>query len=162
MSTTRTQYRVVGTVTVERKLCLCGRPAPTGCLQSTLRQTVRNVQILIHHRDRSRILYAAIGQYPDAEHGPSEHDDFVIITADSTDGMVDIHDRRPVVLTAELPREWLGPATPKERAEQMVLFQVESSELFEWLKVDTAFSNVRNQGPSLIKLAQNCYDLDLQ
>ena len=119
------------------------------------------MQILIHHRDRSPILYAAIGQYPDAEHGPSEHDVFVIITADSTGGMVDIHDRRPVTLTAELPREWLGPATPKERAEQMVLFQVESSELFEWLKVDTAFSNVRNQGPSLIKLAQNCYDLDL-
>jgi hypothetical protein len=39
---------------------------------------------LIRHRDRSPILCAAIGQYPNAEHEPNEHDGFVIITADST------------------------------------------------------------------------------
>ena len=65
--------------------------------------------------------------------------------------MVDIHDRRPVVLTAELPCEWLGPGTPKERAEQMVLHQGEPSEVFEWFKVDTAVGYVRNKGPELIQ-----------
>lgn len=84
------------------------------------------------------MLCAAIGQLPDADEGPGEHDGFVIITADSADsagGMVDIHDRRPVVLTPELAREWLDPATPKERAEQMVLHQSEPAEAFEWFKV---------------------------
>ncbi|MCH4878515.1 SOS response-associated peptidase [Pseudomonas sp. TMW22090] len=57
---------------------------------------------LIRHRDQSPILYAAIGQYPNVEHEPGEHDGFVIITADSAGGMVDIHDRRPVALTPEL------------------------------------------------------------
>ena len=76
---------------------------------------------LIRRRDRSPILYAAIGQYPNAEHEPKEHDGFVIITADSASGMVDIHDRRPVTLSPELAREWLDPATPNERAEQMVM-----------------------------------------
>ena len=36
---------------------------------------------------------------------------------------MDIHDRRPVALSPELAREWLDPATQKERAEQMVLLQ---------------------------------------
>lgn len=78
---------------------------------------------LIRHRDGSSILCASIGQLPTPNQG--EHDGFVIITADSAGGMVDIHDRRPVVLGPELAREWLDPATPKERAEQMALLQGE-------------------------------------
>jgi len=45
----------------------------------------------------------------------------------------------------------LDPATPKERAEQMVLLQGELSEVFEWFKLDRAIGNVRNQGPGLIR-----------
>jgi putative SOS response-associated peptidase YedK len=106
---------------------------------------------LIRHHDQSPILCAAIGQYPIGEHEPGEHDGFVIITADSAGGMVDIHDRRPVTLSSELAREWLDPATPKECAEQMVLLQGEPTEAFEWFKVDRAVGNVRNHGPELIK-----------
>lgn len=65
--------------------------------------------------------------------------------------MVDIHDRRPVVLSPELAREWLDSATPKERAEQMVMHQAEPTEVFEWFKVSSAVGNVRNQGAELIK-----------
>ena len=36
----------------------------------------------------------------------------------------------PGVLPIELVREWLDPATPKERAEQMVLHQGEPAETF--------------------------------
>ena len=74
----------------------------------------------------------------------------MIITADSAGGMIDIHDRRPVVLTPELAREWLDVTTPKERAKQMVLLQGEPSETFEWFKVDHTIGNVRNQGVGLI------------
>ncbi|MHC8300409.1 SOS response-associated peptidase family protein [Pseudomonas sp. ZS1P83] len=105
---------------------------------------------LIRHRDRTPILCAAIGQYPIAEHEPSEHDGFVIITADSAGGIVDIHDRRPVALSPELAREWLDPATPKERAEQIILHQGEPTEAFKWFTVDRAVGNVRNQGQELI------------
>lgn len=102
-------------------------------------------------RDQSPILCAAIGQYPHGQNGPTEHDSFVIITADSEGGMVDIHHRRPVVLSPELAREWLNPTTPKERAEQMVLPQGEPTEKFEWFKVGRSIGNVRNQGSDLIK-----------
>jgi len=74
----------------------------------------------------------------------------VIITADGAGGMVDINDPRPVALSPDLAREWLDPATPKERAEEMVLLQGEPAEVFEWFKVDRAIGNVRNQGAALI------------
>ncbi|MGX4726171.1 SOS response-associated peptidase family protein [Pseudomonas corrugata] len=106
---------------------------------------------LIRRRDQAPVLCAAIGQFPTGGQEPGEHDGFVIITADSAGGMVDIHDRRPVVLTPELAREWLDPATPKERAEQIALHQGEPAEAFEWFKVDRAIGNVRNQGPELIR-----------
>jgi putative SOS response-associated peptidase YedK len=91
---------------------------------------------LIRRKDHAPILCAAIGQYPNAEHKPDEHDGFVFISADSKGGVVDIHDRQPVTLNPERAREWLNPATPRERAEQIMLLQWESIEVFEWIKVD--------------------------
>ncbi|MBG7007139.1 SOS response-associated peptidase [Pseudomonas aeruginosa] len=104
----------------------------------------------IQHRDGSPILCAAIGQFPGFDDEPGEQHGFVIITADAEGGMVDIHDRRPVVLLPELAREWIDPATPPERAEQIVLMQGEPAEAFAWYAVDPAVGNVRNQGPHLV------------
>ncbi|MFO2294577.1 SOS response-associated peptidase family protein [Pseudomonas aeruginosa] len=104
----------------------------------------------IQHRDGSPILCAAIGQFPGFDDEPGEQHGFVIITADAEGGMVDIHDRRPVVLLPELAREWIDPATTPERAEQIVLHQGEPSESFTWYAVDPAVGNVRNQGPPLV------------
>jgi len=41
---------------------------------------------------------------------------FVIVTEDSSGGMVDIHDRRPVVLEPEGAWRWLDVDTPVEEA----------------------------------------------
>ncbi|KAF2391878.1 SOS response-associated peptidase [Pseudomonas frederiksbergensis] len=105
---------------------------------------------LIRHSDGTPIFCAAIGQFSAGDTEPGADDGFVIITADSAGGLLDIHDRRPVVLSAELAREWLDPATPKERAEDMLLMQGETSERFRWYRVGKAVGNVRNQGPALI------------
>ena len=105
---------------------------------------------LIRRRDRGPIYCAAIGQFPVGGAAPRDDDGFVIITADSAGGLLDIHDRRPVVLSAELAREWLDPATPKERAEQLVLLQGEGSDAFQWHRVSKAVGNVRNQAATLI------------
>ncbi len=105
----------------------------------------------IQHADGSPILCAAIGQFPGLDDEPAEQHGFVIITADAEGGMVDIHDRRPVVLSPDLAREWLDPATPPERAEQIALNQGEPSEAFTWYPVSRDVGNVRNQGPQLIE-----------
>ncbi|MEB0039828.1 MULTISPECIES: SOS response-associated peptidase family protein [unclassified Pseudomonas] len=111
---------------------------------------------LIQRRDGAPIFCASIGQFPAEE--ARDDDGFVIITADSEGGMVDVHDRRPVVMSPELAREWLDPATPKERAEQMALLKGEPTETFEWFRVSAAIGNVRSQGVELIEnieLARN-------
>ena len=105
---------------------------------------------LIRRADRAAIFCAAIGQFPTADTAARDDDGFVIITADSMGGMLDIHDRRPVVFDAQRAHEWLDPATPVERAEQMLLFEGEGSEVFTWHKVDKAVGNSRNQGARLI------------
>ncbi|MNE31428.1 putative SOS response-associated peptidase YedK [compost metagenome] len=104
----------------------------------------------IRRRDGGPILCAAIGQYPLGGGEPQASDGFVIITADSVGGMVDIHDRRPVTLAPALAREWLDPATATERAEQLALFEGQNAQVFEWFKVSKAVGNVRNQGAELL------------
>ncbi|MBC8999562.1 SOS response-associated peptidase [Pseudomonas sp. N40(2020)] len=105
---------------------------------------------LIRRADHGPVFCAGIGQFPTPDTQARDDDGFVIITADSEGGMLDIHDRRPVVFGAELAREWLDTATPLERAEQMLLFEGEKTEVFEWHKVDRAVGNSRNQVAGLI------------
>jgi putative SOS response-associated peptidase YedK len=94
------------------------------------------------------MFFAALAQvHTDLE--PHEGDGFVIITDASDEGMVDIHDRRPVVLSPEDAREWLEPDLPAERALELVR-HCRPVEDFEWFEVGKAVGNVRNQGAELI------------
>ncbi|WGT30140.1 SOS response-associated peptidase family protein [Pseudomonas marginalis] len=85
---------------------------------------------------------------------PREGDGFVIITAASDQGMVDIHDRRPLVLTSQHANEWLDPGVSAKRAEEIAKDLCKPTEAFEWIPVDRAVGNVKNQGPGLIE--PNC------
>ena len=84
---------------------------------------------------------------------PDERDGFVIITAAADQGLVDIHDRKPSVLTPEVAREWLDPATSPDRAAAIVESGCRPAEDFRWYPVGKAVGNVRNQGPELIEPA---------
>lgn len=106
---------------------------------------------LIRRTDHTPVFCAGIGQFPASGAPPRKDDGFVIITADSLGGLLDIHDRRPVVFDAQHAREWLDPATSQERAEQMLLFEGEPSDAFEWHKVGKAVGNTRNHGAHLIE-----------
>lgn len=94
------------------------------------------------------MFFAALAQaHTDLE--PHEGDGFVIITDASDKGMVDIHDRRPVVLGPEDAREWLEPGLSAERALELARHNRPVEE-FEWYPVGKAVGNVRNQGPELV------------
>ncbi|ROL64843.1 SOS response-associated peptidase family protein [Pseudomonas vranovensis] len=99
---------------------------------------------LIRRSDGRPALCAAIGQFS------GEHAGFVILTADSEGGLLDVHDRRPIVLAPAVARQWLDPATAGAHAEQMALNLGEPAARFEWYPVSAAVGNVRNQGPELI------------
>jgi putative SOS response-associated peptidase YedK len=105
------------------------------------------------------MFFAALAQVtPGLE--PVDDDGFVIITDASDAGMVDIHDRRPVVLAPEQAREWLEADLPPARAEQLARTGGRPVADFEWYRVAKAVGNVRNQGPQLIEPIQAPTDED--
>lgn len=77
-------------------------------------------------------------------------DGFVIITAASDQGMVDIYDRKPLVLTPEHAREWIDPSLTPDRAVEIAKTCCQPVDEFEWFRVGASVGNVRNQGADLI------------
>lgn len=81
---------------------------------------------------------------------PNEGDGFVIITAASDEGMVDIHDRRPLVLGPADARAWIDADVPAAQAERLARERCLPVEAFEWFAVGKDVGNVRNDGAELI------------
>ncbi len=99
--------------------------------------------------DDEPLFFAALAEvHPGLE--VDERDGFVIITAAADEGLVDIHDRKPLVLTPRVAREWLDPNTPPTRAAEIVQSGCRPAKDFKWHPVSKAIGNVRNQGEELI------------
>jgi len=111
----------------------------------------RKQPFFIYHRQREPLFFAAIGKAPfDKEHG---HEGFVIVTAASNKGMVDIHDRRPLVLRAEAVKEWLSAETTPERAQKIAEQASLPETAFRWHPVTKKVGNIHNQGEEMIEEA---------
>lgn len=96
------------------------------------------------------LYFAALAEVnPGSE--PGERDGFVIITAAADQGLLDIHDRKPLVLTSSLAREWIDPNTSPGRAAEIIQTGCRPATDFKWYPVDKQVGNVRNQGAALIK-----------
>lgn len=92
---------------------------------------------------------AAIGSTP-FERG-DEAEGFLIVTAAADQGLVDIHDRRQLVLTPEAAREWLRQDVGGKKAEEIAVDGAVSADHFTRHPVSWAVGNVKNQGPELIE-----------
>lgn len=103
----------------------------------------------IHRRDGAPMYFAGIGQFRRDGSEPREGDGFVIITADSDKGMVDIHDRRPVVLSPKCAASWIDQSLPPLEAEEIMHRHGEPVEVFEWYPVGQEVGSVRNNSPTL-------------
>jgi putative SOS response-associated peptidase YedK len=73
---------------------------------------------------------------------------FVIVTAPAESGMLDVHDRRPLVLTAEEAKVWLDPATTLEEALHLANNAGKSSDDFHWHKVSPGVNRTGNDSPT--------------
>ena len=62
----------------------------------------------------------------------------MIVTEDCEGGMVDIHDRRPVVLEPQDAWRWMDPETPVEEAAHIAQTRSLPSDAFTWWRVDRA------------------------
>ncbi len=85
-----------------------------------------------------------------AERG-DEAEGFLIVTAAAGKGLVDIHNRRPLVLSPEAAREWLRQDVGGKEAEDIVADGSVPADKFLWHAVTRAVGNVKNQGPELIQ-----------
>jgi putative SOS response-associated peptidase YedK len=95
-------------------------------------------------------LLAAITNYrPDKE--PAEGMGFVIVTAAAEAGLVDVHDRRPVVLAPEDARLWMDHDFSAEHAEQLARAASLPPDGFEWYKASPDVNNAKNNDEHLIE-----------
>lgn len=101
----------------------------------------------VHRGDGAPIYMAALANVAPANEFKASNG-YTIITADAEGGLVDVHDRRPVVLGAEDAALWLD--LPAEQAEQFLRAVALGADAFDWHKIDRAVGNVRNQGPQLV------------
>jgi len=74
----------------------------------------------------------------------------LIVTAAADKGLVDIHDRRPLVFTPEAALEWMNPETTAAQASELALDTAVPSDEFTWHPVTRAVGNVKNQSKDLI------------
>ena len=103
----------------------------------------------IHRKDGKPIFMAAIGSVP-FERG-DETEGFLIVTAAADQGLVDIYDRRPLVLMPEAAREWMQQDVTGAQAIEIAGDGAVSADHFTWPPVSRAVGNVTNQGPELIE-----------
>ncbi|MDB5763039.1 MAG: hypothetical protein JWQ21_2034 [Herminiimonas sp.] len=99
--------------------------------------------------DRPMFMTAIANFKPHQEQ--SEGSGFVIVTAASDAGMVDVHDRRPVVLAPEDAQLWLDPDLPQEQAEHLARAMALPAEAFDWYQVSKEVNRTGNNDRHLIE-----------
>lgn len=109
----------------------------------------------IYHESKRPIFFAAISRHHPDEAVPPDDDGFVIVTTASDSGLLDIHDRRPVVLPSAAACEWMDPKTSPERAEALANIAATPSDKFGWHPVGKSVGNIRSNSADLIKAITN-------
>lgn len=104
----------------------------------------------IRLKSQKPMFFAALAQ---VHAGLERHegDGFVIVTAASNEGMVDIHDRRPLVLSSDQAKQWVDLELPLKEVEEILKHSINPEDQFEWFKVNKDVGNVKNDGPYLIE-----------
>lgn len=85
----------------------------------------------IHRKDRAPLFMLALASFAPAGAHPSETG-FVLLTTDSQGGMVDVHDRSPLVLEAADAATWLDPDLSPEQAAELARALALGPDCFAW------------------------------
>jgi len=90
----------------------------------------------IHRKDGAPLFMLALANFGSFTENRAEAG-FVIVTDDASGGMLDIHDRRPVVLDAQDAGRWLDPALSSEDALALARSAALPPDAFTWHEVST-------------------------
>lgn len=102
----------------------------------------------IHRRDRAPLFIAVLANFGAFREHPAEAG-FALVTFDSEGGMIDVHDRRPVVLDASDAQRWLDPSLSPAQAEQLLHHAALGADRFEWFRVGAEVNRPGSDGPQL-------------
>lgn len=116
------------------------------------KKVIKKQPYFIHRADGQPIFMAAIGSKP-FERG-DDAEGFLIVTSSADKGLVDIYDRRPLVLSPESARKWMRQEVGGKEAEEIAADGTVPADKFIWYAVSRAVGNVKNQGPELIEVAR--------
>ena len=100
----------------------------------------------IHRKDGAPLFMLALANFGTFSENRAEAG-FVLVTDDAQAGMLDIHDRKPVVLGAEDARLWLDPALSPEQALELARQSGLPPDAFAWHKVSNAMNRAGTEGP---------------
>ncbi len=104
----------------------------------------------IRPKDGKPLYLAAMTNVP-AGGAAGKSDGFVIVTDASNGGMIDIHDRRPVVLSPEDALTWIDPSFDYKQADMLARERVLASNVFEWFRVSKDVNGHKYHDAHLIK-----------
>jgi len=105
----------------------------------------------IYRKDGNPLMLAAIGKPP--FENVNDQEGFLIVTAAASEGLLDIHDRRPLVYLADAARKWLSENLNCKEAEDIAREGSISAEDFIWHPVSRAVVNSRKPGPGTYRAA---------
>ena len=100
----------------------------------------------IHRADRAPLFMAALAQFGPAT-GVREETGFVLVTDDASGGMLDLHDRRPLVFDARDAALWLNPALLPDEALTLARACALPADAFAWHPVSPAMNRAGADGP---------------
>ncbi|MBZ2206544.1 SOS response-associated peptidase family protein [Massilia soli] len=101
----------------------------------------------IHRIDHAPLYLAAL--FGQGSEDSKMANGFTIVTAAAEGGLLDVHDRRPIVLSVADAAMWMKPDLPPDEAAHMLANFGVPPEAFAWHMVDKAVGNVRNQDQRL-------------
>lgn len=102
----------------------------------------------IHRKDRAPLYMLALASFGTFTENRAEAG-FVLVTDDAAEGMLDIHDRRPVVLEAADAALWLDPDISPEQALELARQAALPPGAFEWFKVTPQVNRANADGPQM-------------
>jgi putative SOS response-associated peptidase YedK len=102
----------------------------------------------IHLKTRAPMFLCALANFGAFRDHAAEAG-FVIVTQDAEGGMVDVHDRLPVALSARDAVLWLDPGLSPHQAEHLARSMALGPDAFAWHPVDKQVGRAGNEGAHL-------------
>lgn len=105
----------------------------------------------IKAKDGSPLFLCALTKFKPGAEEQSYGAGFALLTTEASGGMLDVHDRRPIVLNAEDAAMWMDLSWSAEQVEELVRASALPAEAFDWHQVTRDVNRVGNDGPRVIE-----------